>query len=66
MKVISSFCQVIKDAFLLCRDLFRRRLAIILFDRKTNIFKGEAGDGCGKRFLVIGWDAKLGDYIVCS
>lgn len=66
MKFISSFCQVLKDNVLLFRDLFRRRLAIILFDRKTKIFKGEEGDGCGKRFLVVRWDAKLGDSIVCS
>ncbi|WP_139694106.1 glycosyltransferase family 9 protein [Aeromonas sobria] len=68
MKIKSRLFKAIKDQLFLGRDLFRRRLARMLFDKKSNFTKQDCSiSRCnGKRFLVIRWDAKLGDSIVCS
>lgn len=60
--------KTIKDQLFIGRDLFRRRLARILFDKEINCNKHNLpiSRGNGKKFLVIRWDAKLGDSIVCS
>lgn len=68
MKMIFRLIKAIKDQFFLGRDIIRRRLARILFDKEINFTKQDCSiSRCnGKRFLVIRWDAKLGDSIVCS